>query len=209
MGASRILPNVVERQDTPLYPSEALREALANAICHRDYVIYEGAIDVAIFDDRMEIVSPGPLRFGLTIRELRQPHPSLKLNPRIANAFYLRGIIESWGRGTLRMMELTTSSGLPEPEFESSSHSFTVRFLPSRYVAPTRVEMDISPLQQEILQVLGSGGPRAQSEIRALLPSDPARRTVQVNLSILRSMGLVDMQGVGRGIRWYLIKKAT
>lgn len=198
-----------ERQDDPLYPTEALREALANAICHRDYAIFGGAIDVAIYDDRMEIVSPGPLRFGLSAEDLRRPHASLKLNPGIANAFYLRGIIESWGRGTLRMMELTAQSGLPEPEFENSSHSFTVRFRPSRYVAPTRVETDLSPLQQEILQVLGSGGPQSQSEIRSLLSPAPARRTVQVNLSILRSMGLVEMQGIGRGIRWYLTRRSS
>lgn len=206
--ASRILPDVFERQDDPLYPTEALREALVNAICHRDYAIYGGSIDVAIYDDRMEFVSPGPLRFGLTAEALRQPHASLKLNPRIANAFYLRGIIESWGRGTLRMAELTTAAGLPEPEFVNTNHSFTVRFLPSRYVAPTRVQTDLSPLQQEILQALGSGPPRAQSEIRSLLPSDPARRTVQVNLSILASMGLVEMQGIGRGTRWRLIQKS-
>lgn len=206
--AGRILPDVFERQDDPLYPPEALREALANALCHRDYAIYGGAIDIAVYEDRLEIVSPGPLRFGLTAEALRHPHPSLKLNPRIANAFYLRGIIESWGRGTLRMIALTSQSGLPEPEFWNTSHSFTVSFRLSRYVAPARVETDLSPLQQEILQVLGTDGSRSQGEIRALLPSGPARRTVQVNLATLRSMGLVEMHGVGRGTRWYLVKKS-
>ncbi len=202
--ASRVLPNVAEREDTPLYPPEALREALANAICHRDYSIYGGAIDVAIYDDRMEFVSPGPLRFGLTAEALRQPHPSLKANPRIANAFYLRGIIESWGRGTLRMMELTTSSGLPEPEFENSSHSFSVRFRPSRYVAPTRVEADLSPLQQEILQVLGVGQARPLREIRQLLPREYPQSTLQFNLSVLRTMGLIETEGTYGRTRWKL-----
>lgn len=204
--ASRILPDVFEREDTPLYPPEALREALANAICHRDYAINGGAIDVAIYDDRMEFVSPGPLRFGLTTEELRRPHPSLKLNPRIANVFYLRGIIESWGRGTLRMITLTSQSGLPDPEFENASHWFTVRFRPSRYVAPTRVETDLTSLQQHILQVLGSGPTHALSEIRSALPPEISERTLQRNLSGLRDIGLVETESSGRWTRWRLRK---
>jgi ATP-dependent DNA helicase RecG len=202
--ASRILPNVFERQDDPLYPTEALREALVNAICHRDYAIFGGAIDIAIYDDRMEIVSPGPLRFGLTTETLRQPHASLKLNPRIANAFYLRGIIESWGRGTLRMMELTTASGLPEPQFVNSNHSFTVQFLPSKYMAPSRVEADLTHLQQDILQIVGASGLVSLSQIREALRSSPSERAVQENLRVLRSLGLVDMEGSRRWARWSL-----
>jgi len=205
--AGRILPDVFERQDDPLYPPEALREALANALCHRDYAIFGGAIDVAIYEDRLDIVSSGPLRFGLTTDDLRHPHQSMKLNPLIANAFYRRGIIESWGRGTFRMIELTAQSGLPDPEFENSSHSFTVRFRPSRYVAPSRVEADLSPLQQEILQTLGTSGPLSLGEIRDAIPSVSSDRTLQDNLRMLRTLGLVEMEGLRRWARWRLVRQ--
>lgn len=65
--AGRILPGVIERVDEPLYPTEAMREALANAICHRDYSIAGGAVGVAIYDNRLEISNTGSLPFGLTL----------------------------------------------------------------------------------------------------------------------------------------------
>jgi ATP-dependent DNA helicase RecG len=74
--AGRILPNLFERVDDPLYSPEALREALANALCHRDYGVGGGSIGIAIYDDRLEITSIGPLPFGLTPEDLARPHPS-------------------------------------------------------------------------------------------------------------------------------------
>lgn len=60
---------------------------------------------VAIFDDRLEITSPGGLHFGLKVDDLYQSHESLPWNPAIASVFYRRGIIEAWGRGTIKMAE--------------------------------------------------------------------------------------------------------
>ncbi len=75
----------------------ALREALANAFCHRDYSIGGGSVGVAIHQDRLEITSSGTLHFGLTAEKLFEPHESLPWNPLIAHVFYRRGIIETWG----------------------------------------------------------------------------------------------------------------
>lgn len=105
--AGRIIPSLFERIDDPLYPPVALREALANAICHRDYTMPGGSVGVAIYDDRLEITSTGALPFGLTPEALLRPHTSQPWNPLIANVFFRRGVIEQWGRGTLKMVELT------------------------------------------------------------------------------------------------------
>ena len=61
----RIVPGLFEREDEPLFPLEALREALVNAFCHRDYTIIGGSVSLAIYDDRLEIWSDGALPFGL------------------------------------------------------------------------------------------------------------------------------------------------
>ena len=114
--AGRVQPGLFERVDDPLYPPVALREALANAVCHRDYSIGGGSVAVALYDDRLEITSSGTLHFGLTPEALFEPHESLPWNPLVARVFYRRGIIESWGRGTIKMDELTTRAGLPRPE---------------------------------------------------------------------------------------------
>lgn len=126
--AGRIEPGLFERVDDPLYPPHALREALANALCYRDYSEPGGSVSVAIFDDRLEISSPGELPFGLTLKQLKKPHDSRPWNPLIANAFYRRGIIETWGRRTLKILELTQSARLPDPEFKSEAGHFVVIF---------------------------------------------------------------------------------
>ena len=100
--AGRIEPGLFERVDDPLYPPEALREALANAICHRDYSIGGGSVAGAIYDDRLEVTSSGTLHFGLTPGSLFEPHESMPWNPLVAQVFYRRGIIEQWGRGRSR-----------------------------------------------------------------------------------------------------------
>ena len=151
--AGRIEPDLFERVDDPLYPPPALGEALANAICHRDYSIGGGSVAAAIYDDRLEVTSSGRLHFGLTPEALFEPHESLPWTPLIARVFYLRGIIEQWGRGTIKMRELTASAGLPAPEIEDAGGCVTVRFRPGTYV-PSRVEREVTDRQQAILALL-------------------------------------------------------
>lgn len=85
--AGRVLPGLFERVDDPLYPPEALREALANAICHRDYSMGSGSVGIGIYDDRLEVTSTGSLHFGLTPKMLLEPHESRPWNPLIASVF--------------------------------------------------------------------------------------------------------------------------
>jgi ATP-dependent DNA helicase RecG len=154
--AGRVIPQLFERADDPLYPSIALREALANAFCHRDYSIGGGSVAVGVYDDRLEISSSGTLHFELTPQKLFEPHESLPWNPLIARLFHRRGIIESWGRGTIKMVELAEKAGLPRPEIEETGGCVIVRFRPSRYVAPQQVKRDLTQRQQAILQLLAS-----------------------------------------------------
>jgi ATP-dependent DNA helicase RecG len=203
--AGRVQPNLFERVDDPLYPPVALREALANAVCHRDYSIGGGSIAVALYDDRLEITSSGTLHFGLTAEALFQPHESLPWNPLIARVFYRRGVIESWGRGTIKMAELVTRAGLPRPEIEEAGGCVMVRFRPSRYVPPLRVAKDVTERQRRVLEVLGSGpgGGMAAREIAAQL-GNLTSRAVREDLTVMKTLGLVTTTGWGRGARWRL-----
>ncbi len=165
--------------DEPLYPPSALREALANAICHRDYSIGGGSVAAAIYDDRLEVTSSGALHFGLTAEALFEPHESLPWNPLIARVFYLRGVIEQWGRGTIKMRELTTSAGLPAPEIEDAGGCVTVRFRPGSYV-PRTVEREMSERQRAILALLdGESDGLALRQIVPQLGDSPTQRQVQ------------------------------
>jgi ATP-dependent DNA helicase RecG len=74
--AGRFEPGVITRIDEPLFPTLALREAVVNALCHRDDAIAGGSISIAIYDDRLEITSTGTLPFGLTVDDLKRDHIS-------------------------------------------------------------------------------------------------------------------------------------
>ncbi len=203
--AGRVMQTSFVREDKPLYPPLALREALANAFCHRDYTSGGGSVSVGIYDDRLEVTSTGPLHFGLTPEMLFLPHEPQPWNPLIANVFYRRGIIEQWGRVTIRMAELTTEAGLPRPEIEDDGNSVTVRFLPSRYVPPLRVEHDLTERQRGILALLNeSSTGLALREILAHLAEDATRRQVQRDLSTMKELNLVTTSGQGRAFRWQL-----
>ena len=203
--AGRIQPNVFERIDDPLYPPVALREALANAFCHRDYSIGGGSISLGVFDDRLEITSTGTLHFGLTPAALYLPHESLPWNPLIARVFYRRGIIEAWGRGTIRMGELTVRAGLASPEILEAGGCVTVRFSPTRYVPPQRVAQNVTERQQRVLAVLSTSAEgMALREVCRALGDTINERQVRVELAALRVLGLASSFGHGAGSRWRL-----
>jgi ATP-dependent DNA helicase RecG len=202
--AGRIVPGLFEREDEPLFPLEALREALVNAFCHRDYTVVGGAVSLAVYDDRLEIWSDGTLPFGLTPEDLKRDHPSRPRNPLIAQIFYLRGVIERWGRGTQQIVSLCVKAGHPEPEFGEQAGSVWVRFRPSRYSPPLRVEHDLSERQREILHILARSSPLAFREIRKEMSKAPPDRTLREDLIHLKRLGLVDLDGRGRGATWRL-----
>ena len=205
--AGRIEPERLERIDQPLYPPLATREALAHALCHRDYAIAGGTIGVALYDNRLEITSPGPLHFGLTLEKLFAPHDSRPWNPLIARTFYRCGIIEEWGSGTLKMAAEATAAGQPNPEIEDSGDCVTVRFQPAVRIGgrgSAAIEVDeLNERQQAVLELLQQAvHPLALREILGQLGSETGERQLRKDLAILKSKGLAVLSGHGRGARW-------
>ena len=88
--------------------------------------------------ERDQISSTGDLPFGLTPEMLAKPHASRPWNPLVAQTFYRRGIIEIWGRGTNKIIELTEQAGLPTPEFENYTGEFLIRFRPGKAALKAR-----------------------------------------------------------------------
>ncbi len=215
--AGRIEAGRFERIDEPLFPPLATREALANALCHRDYSVGGGSVGVAVYDDRLEITSSGALHFGLTPEKLFAPHESLPWNPLIARTFFRCGIIEQWGRGTLKMAELTASAGLPSPEIEDVGGCVTVRFrhdkTPVRLAAEPRATGwrmmdDPDSRQQAILDLLyHADRPLALREIRAQLPPSVSARQLKRALARLKERGLAASTGRGVSARWKHIQR--
>ena len=206
--AGRFEQDRFERIDEPQYPPLATREALANALCHRDYSIGGGSVGIAVYDDRLEVTSSGSLHFGLTPEKLFAPHESRPWNPLIARTFYRRGIIEEWGSGTLKMAELSSSSGLPVPEIEDDGGAVTVRFRHGQFV-PQPEGTDASPARRRamILALLDSAADGlARRDMSARLAPHASERQVTRDLEALKERGLIASSGHGASARWKRVR---
>lgn len=102
-------------------PLEAVREAIVNAVTHRDYTS-NGSVQVMLFRNRLEVWNPGVLPYGLTTAGLLKPHPSIPANPLLANPVYLAGYIERMGTGTRDIVSKCVKWGLRKPEFEQAEN---------------------------------------------------------------------------------------
>ncbi len=183
-----------ERETIPEYPEAAIREAVINAICHRDYAAV-GTIQVRIFDDRLEVWNPGTLPPTLTVESLYREHPSLPRNPKIALAFYRARLIEHWGTGTLRMADACAGLGV-KLEFFSESGFFMVRFIkPERIISPP-TEQKLNDRQKKGLEYAMKNGKITTGEFKRLC--NVSERQAFDDLKFLLEMGLLIRTGSGR-----------
>ena len=117
----------IHRVETYEYPKEAVREALLNAIAHKDYSGLT-PIQIRVYRDKLMIWNEGTLPENWTLEKLLQSHSSRPYNPDIANAFFRCGYVESWGRGVRIMAELCEAQGLPQPFYNIDGSDFWIEF---------------------------------------------------------------------------------
>lgn len=119
----------LQREEKDMYPAQAIREMLLNALVHRTYM---GApVQMRVFDQQLSIWNEGTLPIGLSIDDLKTDHNSRPRNPIIANACFLAGYIDSWGRGTLKIINSCKEYGLPEPTITEKNGGIEVIMLSS------------------------------------------------------------------------------
>jgi ATP-dependent DNA helicase RecG len=128
----------VYRRDVPEYPIQAVREAVTNAVAHRDYSLTGQKVQVRMFDDRLEIESPGGLAGPVTLDTLEVRRYSR--NPRLAQAMYMLRLVEEMGTGIRRIKRALAELGSEPPSFVSDRASFLVR-LPALPDAPAPAEV--------------------------------------------------------------------
>lgn len=189
----------LRRIDYADYPEEALREALLNAVVHRDYD-YSGSIIINIYDDRMEVISLGGLVKGLTLLDIKggvsQPR-----NAVVANVFYRLELIESYGTGIQKMIESYYGSGV-EPVFAPAPASFVVT-LPNRNTAAAKAPDPNLSREEQVVQLMKQQGTVTRKDVERLLgcSSFPANKV----LSTLLEQGRIMKTGAARGTK-YLLK---
>ncbi len=142
----------IQRIEKTEYPEAAIREAVLNAITHKDYK--DSTIQMSIYDDKIVLWNPGKLSEDLTIEKLKGKHPSRARNKNIAEVFFKAGYIESWGRGIEKMVSALSAEKMPEPIFEENSGGFQVTFLKEHYPKEYLDQMGLNERQIEAVTYL-------------------------------------------------------
>jgi len=140
----------IHRIETYEYPKEAIREALLNAIAHKDYA-YGYPIQISVYDDKLMIWNYGKLPENWTVENLIEKHPSIPYNPDIANTFFRAGYIEAWGRGTIKIINQCKEFNLPIPTFSNKGKDFWIIFKKDIYNRFSLQKYDLNDRQLEAL----------------------------------------------------------
>lgn len=126
--SGRITNHSLEREEHLEVPYYALREALINALCHRHWEKYNLTISLAIYDDRIEIASPGTFPPQITAENIKEPHESYPHNLKVAEALYRMTYLENWGSGARRIMDACKAQNIEEPTWCDNEGFITITF---------------------------------------------------------------------------------
>jgi ATP-dependent DNA helicase RecG len=172
----------IHRIETFDYPKEAIREALLNAISHKDYS--SGfPIQISVYKDKLMIWNEGQLPENWTTEKLTRKHSSKPYNPDIANAFFRSGYIESWGRGTIKIIEKCIEVGLPSPLYHYDGSDFSVEFRKDIYHTEYLQTLNLNERQVKAILYAKENGKITNSEYQKL--NDCSRNTASNDLSEL------------------------
>ena len=193
----------LEREEMLEYPLFAVREALVNTVCHRDYRLRGRRIEVRMFSDRMEVISPGGLPGFITVDNIVEEHFSR--NPRLVAGVFQWGYIEELGLGVDRMIESMVQEGHPPPHFQARPHAFTVTLHNNRdrKVVP-KWESNMNERQMRALARVRESGSIANREYRQLCP-DVSPETLRLDLADLVNKGVLLKIGAKKGT-YYILK---
>lgn len=126
--------DTLERKEVWQYPLLSIREAMLNALVHRNYFQSNIKTQIKVYDTNITIFNTGKLPSSLRLQDLKKPHSSHPRNSLVADIFYRAGLIEEWGSGIQRMIEAQKEADLPEPEFEERGETFIAKIYGREYV---------------------------------------------------------------------------
>ena len=182
----------IYRVETFEYPKEAIREALHNAVAHKDYT---GAtpIQISVYNDKIMIWNYGRLPENWTIDTLQKKHSSVPHNPDISNAFFRIGYIEAWGRGIRKMNEQCAAAGLPQPLYYYESSGFWVVFRKNTLNEDDLRAKGLNDRQIKAVLYVKEKGQITNKEYQVI--NETNRRTALRDLDDLCKQGILERMG--------------
>lgn len=194
----------IHRVENYEYPKEAVREALLNAVAHKDYSGLT-PIQIRVYKDKIMIWNEGHLPEDWTINNLLKSHPSRPFNPDIANAFFRSGYVESWGRGISKMTELCVADGLPKPTYIVEGSDFWVAFRKDIYHTEHLQSLGLNDRQVKAVLYAKEKGQITNSEYQKL--NEISKRTATTELTeLVGKYALFKREGTsGSGILYKIV----
>jgi ATP-dependent DNA helicase RecG len=196
----------MQRVETLEIPDKAIREAVLNALIHKDYTS-PTAISLRVYDPTVSVWNDGELE-NLSIEDLSREHDSYQRNPLIADIFYRAGYIEAWGRGTLTIIEETVKSGLSKPTFQSRQGGLEVIFQRETMQLSDKIDVksdvQISERQQKAVEYVKKNGSISNKIYQEL--TGVSKRTATNDLTELVQNLVFEKKGTsGENIKYFLM----
>jgi ATP-dependent DNA helicase RecG len=185
-------------------PEQALREAVLNAIIHKDYS--SGIpIQISVYNNKLILWNDGELPEHWTVNKLKTKHPSQPFNPDIANCFFRAGLIESWGRGTLKIINECKKAKVNPPDFKYDPPGFLIEFA---YPEMKSVGVETTPSTknnvEKVLMFIAENSSITAAEMAEKI--GVAEKTIKRIIKQLRETNKVKREGSDRAGEWIIIK---
>ncbi|MFH1287194.1 MAG: ATP-binding protein [bacterium] len=205
---SNITYEGIYRKDNLEFPEEALREALINIVIHRSYM---GAhTQLKISPEGLNLWNNGGLPSSIGIDDLKKQHKSKPRNEFLADVFFKAGMIEAWGRGTIKIVDECKKAGLLEPEFREEFGGFSVYFRKAARgekrgervgdKVGDKVGEKISLNQRKIIEFIEKDASVSARELAGLIGI--SQRKIEENIAKLKAKGLLERMGPDKGGVW-------
>jgi len=205
----------MQRIERYFVPEDALREALLNALCHKQY--QSGVpVQISVYADRLYIANCGCLPESWTLENLMQKHASSPYNPNIAHVFYLAGFIESWGRGVEKICSACQKDGVPQPEYTINPGDIMIKFVApeSRVIRPA-----IDRVTNKVTDRVTKKVTEKEEKLLALIVEDPgytmpqlagklkvSRKSIAAWIKRLKEENIIERVGSARNGYWRVVE---
>ena len=156
----------MQRIEKDEYPVAAVREMILNALVHRNYL---GApTQIRLYDDHFGVWNDGGLPEGITEEDLKKLHRSKPRNPLIADTCFKAGYIDSWGRGTIKIIEACQEAGLPEPILKEEQGGFLSKIFKDRFTKDKLKKLGLNDRQIEAVEYVKKNGKITNKEYQGI-----------------------------------------
>ena len=199
---SKIKYEDIHRRDILEYPYEALREAIINALIHRDYWGTSN-VQIRIYPDKLVIMNEGSLPPEVPVEKLKTEHLSKPRNKLLAEIFFYAGFIEAWGRGTIKIVEKCLEQGLPEPDFMEENGVMTVTFYKDKWNEENLKKLGLNERQIKAVMYVKENGKITNKKIQELFAI--SRETATRDLTYLTQKNILKSSGSKGAGAYYIL----